>query len=500
MSPIVDYLFKVTCCSGLLALYYRSFLYNRHFHQWNRWFILLSLPVSAALPLLRLHVLPVLTASEVRPIRLLGLSRSFQPFADGEAGAADSAGFSVGAMLYALIALALLLLTAVAMVRVWLLVRRFGIQWREGYRLVVSREKNAPFAFFRYIIWNKDLDIRSVPGAAIFKHEQVHVRQWHSLDRLVFNLATAMFWCNPFFWLLQRELRLVHEFIADAESLKGRGTAELSDMLLATTFPRHRFGTTSHFSSSCLKRRFFMIQHSSRKGRGLLGRVTLLPVLFALLAAFSFTTRKLPEGRATAHSRIVRGPVKKVFTILIDAGHGGSDAGAVAADGTEEKDLVLAIARQIERQSKDNDQLRVVLTRSGDNLPALNDRVNRAISEHADAFVSLHLNSASAAASGIDMYVSRKSTGYLPQARLLGSLVSFELQKLRNVAPELQQRTETGIWVLDAPGITYPSLVVECGNMNNAGDLEFLKRSDSQAKIAAHILQALRSFTDAVSR
>src|SRR5277367_1476113 len=76
--------------------------------------------------------------------------------------------------------------------------------------------------------------------------------------------------------------------------------------------------------------------------------------------------------------------------IAIDAGHGGEDPGAIGQNGTREKDVVLAIARELALQVNAEPGMKAVLTRAGDYFVPLRDRMRRARAQQADLFVSIH--------------------------------------------------------------------------------------------------------------
>lgn len=86
-------------------------------------------------------------------------------------------------------------------------------------------------------------------------------------------------------------------------------------------------------------------------------------------------------------------PKVKDTLIAIDAGHGGRDPGAIGQKGTKEKDITLAIARQLKQEIDRTPGYRAMLTRSSDQFVVLRKRVERARSEQADFFISLHADS-----------------------------------------------------------------------------------------------------------
>jgi N-acetylmuramoyl-L-alanine amidase len=83
----------------------------------------------------------------------------------------------------------------------------------------------------------------------------------------------------------------------------------------------------------------------------------------------------------------------KVRRVVIDAGHGGRDTGAIGAHGVREKDLALAIAKKIARRLTALG-FQVVMTRKSDVFVSLDERTRIANEAHADLFVSIHCNAA----------------------------------------------------------------------------------------------------------
>jgi N-acetylmuramoyl-L-alanine amidase len=81
------------------------------------------------------------------------------------------------------------------------------------------------------------------------------------------------------------------------------------------------------------------------------------------------------------------------LVVAIDAGHGGEDPGAIGKNGTREKDVVLAIARELSAKINTETGMKAVLTRNGDYFVPLRDRMRRARAQQADLFVSIHADS-----------------------------------------------------------------------------------------------------------
>ncbi len=83
-------------------------------------------------------------------------------------------------------------------------------------------------------------------------------------------------------------------------------------------------------------------------------------------------------------------PLPRPKLVFLDPGHGGKDPGAQGVRGTQEKAVVMAIARELQKELLAGGRYRVLLSRNTDNFVALRERVARAQTVKADLFLSLH--------------------------------------------------------------------------------------------------------------
>jgi N-acetylmuramoyl-L-alanine amidase len=105
-------------------------------------------------------------------------------------------------------------------------------------------------------------------------------------------------------------------------------------------------------------------------------------------------TPPVASGQAVSVPPLRTKPVKRAIPVVVlDAGHGGVDPGAVGASGVFEKDIVLAYAREIKRQLEAGGRIKVVLSRDRDIFLPLRERVQTARRAEASLFLSLHVNS-----------------------------------------------------------------------------------------------------------
>jgi N-acetylmuramoyl-L-alanine amidase len=123
--------------------------------------------------------------------------------------------------------------------------------------------------------------------------------------------------------------------------------------------------------------------------------------------AIPATTPAAPAGDTVKTMKdLMRGRGMRPLVIAIDAGHGGQDPGASGPNGKREKDVTLAIARELARQINATPGLKAYLTRDTDVFIPLNHRAQLARQARADMFVSIHADAAeNHAANGSSVYV-----------------------------------------------------------------------------------------------
>lgn len=112
-------------------------------------------------------------------------------------------------------------------------------------------------------------------------------------------------------------------------------------------------------------------------------------------------------------------------TICLDPGHGGNDSGAVGVNNAYEKDLTLKIAQYCKQELEKYD-CNVVMTRTGDTNPSLEDRANYAKSQGTQYLISIHLNSGGGYAVGAEVYYP--NTNWRPDISQNGRNVAQAIQ------------------------------------------------------------------------
>jgi N-acetylmuramoyl-L-alanine amidase len=218
--------------------------------------------------------------------------------------------------------------------------------------------------------------------------------------------------------------------------------------------------------------------------------------------------------------------------IAIDAGHGGEDPGAIGKNGTREKDVVLAIARELAVKINAEPGMKAMLTCSGDYFVPLRDRMRRARAQQADLFVSIHADSIrDRSIDGSSVYIlsqrgaTDEASRWLAEREnasdLIGGVslddkddvlasVLLDLSQSASlnasqVAAErvLHQLTQAGevrkhevqqarFMVLKSPDV--PSMLVETAYISNPQEEQRLRTQAHQARLAAAIHRGVHDY------
>ena len=182
------------------------------------------------------------------------------------------------------------------------------------------------------------------------------------------------------------------------------------------------------------------------------------------------------------------------LTVVVDAGHGGKDPGAIASDGTKEKDLNLDVAKKLEKHLKAMG-FNTIMTRTDDTFIELANRPGLANSNYADFFMSIHFNAFSKTSNGIETlyYPNEVNENYAINNRNIAEIFHTEIIKATmrgsrgiNPRPNLQVLNKSKM----------PAILAELGFITNPEELALAKteryREDAARAMAVSILKYFR--------
>ena len=291
------YMLKVIICSGILFGYYWLFLRNKIFHQYNRFYLLAAMSLSLLLPLLKIDFWQA-QEQDSQAIRMLQAVSAGDEYMSNVVIASQKSNWSME-QLYPVIYWLVSLVFFAAMIRTIILILRllktYPARHIESIIFINTENDKTPFSFFRFIFWNSSIDMNTVTGRQIFKHEVAHIEERHTHDKFFVNIILIFCWCNPFFWLYRKELNMIHEFIADKKAVEDGDTSAFAAMILQAAYPKHRFELTNNFFYSPIKRRLLMLTKNSNPKVTYIGRIMVLPLAILVFAAFTFKTKANQE-------------------------------------------------------------------------------------------------------------------------------------------------------------------------------------------------------------
>lgn len=179
-------------------------------------------------------------------------------------------------------------------------------------------------------------------------------------------------------------------------------------------------------------------------------------------------------------------PSKTLYSkvkVVVDAGHGGTDPGAVG-NGYKEKDIVLSISQKVNNKLKSLG-FKTVMTRNTDTYITLSNRYSIANNNKADLFVSVHANSSTSSASGVETLYKNSKT--------FANLIQNEMIKETGAKSRgLKYRSDLAV----LNGTKMPSALVEVGFISNATEASKIGNNAYQEKLAVGIVNGIAKYTD----
>ncbi|MEN4762703.1 M56 family metallopeptidase [Chryseobacterium sp. C39-AII1] len=346
METVLLYFGKVILCSGVMFLYYQLSLKDKTFHHYNRFYLLSAMLISLLLPLIKIEDFTIEVSND-----LYQLIDRVQNFNSTKNISNDHIYFRIIFSALGLVSLYFLGKLLFGIFRIQQLKNQFKKESFDGINFYQTDLTEAPFSYFRNLFWKTSITLNSDVGKQILKHEMVHIEQKHSFDKIFIEILTSVFWFNPFFHIIKKEISLIHEYLADKKAVKQSDTKAFAQMLLASHFSGNQLPATSPFLSSNLKKRLKMLQKPQTKF-GYARRIFALPVVFSVAFAY-LVNAKNQEIKATnieiekAVSQIKKDTIapKKTKEIEVIA--------PKLAKRAETQEKLVDLSKKIQEKSKD---------------------------------------------------------------------------------------------------------------------------------------------------
>ncbi len=491
MLQFLIYLLQV--CAWFIPLYFLYLLLYKKFtfFNWNRYYLLIAAFLSFIFPFVHINIvqfkevwvsnnLPSNLKNTFNETTLPSLQTAVHNVVQQSASILTfgnflfliymiGALFTIGKLMYNLFAIKKLIKNAQK-------------NWTTNLAVVHTTDKVPHSSFFHYIFINN----KSNNGADIDKiiyHEMQHNEKLHSVDVLFCEILKIVLWFNPFVYWYKKSLQEIHEFEVDSEMTKLYNEVSYAELLLKIA-TNNNYVLVNNFSAKPIKTRINMIFNPKTYPIKKFAFLLVIPVISILLMAYGNIQQKTITTIKTTNEPI---------TIVIDAGHGGKDQGAVNGDYNEST-IALQISKIVASKAKAAGY-NVITTRNTDSFITLKDRVASASQNNANLFLSLHLNATkNKNANGIGCYIGKNLNAEIAEkSKMFSNILLQKLSDVKNIFTDTTiKERQVSIFVLS--NAVTPAALIELGYITNDNDLKFITNTTNQEIIASKIVEGITNF------
>ncbi len=289
---MTTYIIKAILCSAVFFFTYELLLEKERMHLFNRFYLLSSLLLSFAIP--------VITFSSSRPLL---------PFPENEVlitsifqnnGIAQilspeqSTNYIFPVLLTIHVTISTLLLFRFIVNLSSILYKAFTHQKipYKTSKIVLINEDLTPHSFLNYLFIH-DKEYKNIENE-ILVHEYAHIQQKHSYDILLMEILQIVFWFNPFIFFYRKAILLNHEYLADEAVINTSDNISNYQRLLIDKANKSKtYNLASQFNYSITKKRLLMMT-KTKSVRNTLGRqIAILPVV--AISVFAFSTKTVAQ-------------------------------------------------------------------------------------------------------------------------------------------------------------------------------------------------------------
>ncbi|SMD02613.1 BlaR1 peptidase M56 [Pedobacter africanus] len=274
------YLLEANIYLAVFYGFYRLFLYRETFYTLNRYYLIATTALAFALPLLQLGYLYNLIGRNAAEQASTEITKiAIQPYPD------------LNLMVYSYIAIAAVFLIRFLINLSHIILRAFqNPRTRKDNVVYIELPgSETAFSFFKYLFINP----QAADKSTIIRHELVHIHQKHSADIVFFEIIRILGWFNPVTYFLKKDIKLLHEYIADEVTTGTVQKHEYAMFLIQNSFgvvPNQL--TNQIFNQSILKMRINMLNKKRSAGRARLRLLLALPLAAGMLCASTMAFTK----------------------------------------------------------------------------------------------------------------------------------------------------------------------------------------------------------------
>ncbi|MEQ8424459.1 MAG: M56 family metallopeptidase, partial [Cyclobacteriaceae bacterium] len=289
MSVFVNYFLEANI--GLVFFYMINWLLLRKENQFSvkRAFLVGSLIASLLFPLFSIGNSTAFIPSISKAVPATWLPEMIV-YGNGAPEMSAEGEFTIGwTFLSYLYLIAAAIFTLLFLFRIVSLIKLFKhsrhYTWKT-YTIAESSKVQGIFSFFNFIFFNPVNHLSALDKQEILRHEEVHIQRLHSLDIMLIELIGIIFWLNPIILGYKKSLVQLHEFEADARSVKDHDEDRYCHVLAKVALQNNGYVLANHFTNSFTLKRITMIKTIRTKIRSwkILALAAALPLFFLAVA------------------------------------------------------------------------------------------------------------------------------------------------------------------------------------------------------------------------
>ena len=264
MTSYANFLLEANLCLLLLGGFYFLILHGELHFKLRRYYLLASVTASVLVPFLDFaspfsieSTIPLFNELQgfiLPEVTILGTGSKIPGLSQ------PATALPAGTIIAVLYAVGVFVLLTLFTFRLYRLLAFYKA--KEKQRTISKRYVFIPtdgqwptFSFFRLLFFDNTTDLTKVEKDNVLKHEEAHIRQWHSVDVLFLELVKILCWFNPMAWMLRRAIQDVHEFLADESTLKHNDPQEYESLLAKIAIKQMTPSFGNHFNKSLILKR-----------------------------------------------------------------------------------------------------------------------------------------------------------------------------------------------------------------------------------------------------
>jgi len=264
---MIIYLIKVQVLLLFATLVYMLFFNSETNFRFKRYFILFAVLISFVLPILKVPALlsPEMSQSIVQQLPVNNTAEAdlyIDPRLFDESENKKLSGQDYFLIGYTAVALILLLkfIFQVSSILFFIGKNKYSLRKENGYYIAEISGKVPTFSFLNFVFLNTSDWENEYERMQILTHELEHIKQGHTFDIILLELASIVCWFNPLIYFLKKQTRAIHEYLADARVLDQTKDIGYAKLLVRTALSSMQLSLANQFHNSLTFKRLNMMK------------------------------------------------------------------------------------------------------------------------------------------------------------------------------------------------------------------------------------------------